>query len=184
MKKILKNKKGFSLLEILVSIAVILIGILPIMNLFAGTLNEEIANRKRLTAIYLAQEGSEIVRQLRDLNIKDGIAWDDNSRIITGSDQAIVSQNCDSPSNGFSLQVISTNINDLVYMKNNAYMQCNSGIPIDGVNTGFIRSVRIEKKDYDEINEPEDDDYMRIVVTVSHSGTVLYTLKTYLNKWQ
>lgn len=73
-----KYKKGFGLLEVLVS-AVIIVTILSAM-VFIGrsTLNNSQYAQERAQAIYLAQEGIEIVRQIRDTNWIDennATAW-------------------------------------------------------------------------------------------------------------
>jgi len=72
-----KNQKGFTLAELLITIFVFTVGILGIylvvQNSYA-TLNYA---KNRLIAIYLAQEGIEIVRNIRDTNWLEGQSWDD-----------------------------------------------------------------------------------------------------------
>ena len=70
MRKIFKrdNKKGFSLLEIMVSIFVLLVGILGVSNVVLSTILTHTLNKDRLVASYLAQEGVELVRNMRDTN--------------------------------------------------------------------------------------------------------------------
>lgn len=62
------NNKGFTLLELLVSIIVIAIGVLGtysvVQRIFVITFNSS----HHLTAAHLAQEGVEIVRNIRDTN--------------------------------------------------------------------------------------------------------------------
>lgn len=71
--KILKCKKGFGLLEVLIS-AVIIIMILSALVLIgrAAMANSDY-NQQRAQAIYLAQSNIEIVRQIRDTNWIDGV---------------------------------------------------------------------------------------------------------------
>jgi len=62
------SSKGFTLLEIIIAIAILVIGIVGISTVFSriSILTSGISNR--LVAAYLAQEGIEIVRNIRDTN--------------------------------------------------------------------------------------------------------------------
>jgi len=68
-------KKGFTLLEVLISLAIITIGIVGVFALIQQTVSLLPVSEQRLTASYLAQEGMEIVRNLRDANIVKGQDW-------------------------------------------------------------------------------------------------------------
>jgi type II secretory pathway pseudopilin PulG len=63
------NQKGFTIIELLIIITVLSFGILGVYNAFypAVALTREMSSR--LTATYLAQEGIEVVRSIRDSNI-------------------------------------------------------------------------------------------------------------------
>lgn len=73
-----KFKKGFGILEVLISsvIIMIILGALVFIGRSAMANSEYI--QERAQAIYLAQEGLELVRQIRDTNWIDGTntAWD------------------------------------------------------------------------------------------------------------
>ena len=69
--KILKpkhKKNAFTLLELIVSIFVISVGILGAYILYSQIISFSEVSKARLTAAYLAQEGIEIVRNIRDTN--------------------------------------------------------------------------------------------------------------------
>lgn len=68
MKVIIKNKKGFSFMEVMVSVFVLSIGITAIVALMAGNIKNSIESRDSIIASELAQEGDEIVRNIRDNN--------------------------------------------------------------------------------------------------------------------
>ncbi len=72
------KKNGFSLIEILVAIGIVSTGIITIVSLFSANLKDEIRNKNKLTAIYLAQEALEVVRWQRDTNWKTvpSVDWD------------------------------------------------------------------------------------------------------------
>lgn len=63
----MKNK-GFTILEILVTIFIITIGLLATLAAINKTLNVTSNYSKKLSALSLAQEGVEIVRNIRDSN--------------------------------------------------------------------------------------------------------------------
>jgi len=75
--------KGFTLLEIIIAISILSIGIVGSIGLINRTISLGFAVNKQLTAAYLAQEGMEIIHNIRHTNwIEDGVpalspvAWD------------------------------------------------------------------------------------------------------------
>lgn len=67
----MKQKKelvGFSFIEVIVAVFLVSTGMIVIMSLMASTLRETISSRDQTTAVLLAQEGAELVRNLRDNN--------------------------------------------------------------------------------------------------------------------
>lgn len=63
-----KQKNGFTLMEIIVVIGVIISVLTSTMVLISMTVNSTKASRLKITAISLSQEGLEIVRNIRDNN--------------------------------------------------------------------------------------------------------------------
>ncbi len=66
-----KSKEAFSLIEALVAISILMIGILSAFILVIRTLANTPHIQSRLIAANLAQEGMELVRQIRDTNFID-----------------------------------------------------------------------------------------------------------------
>ena len=66
-----KNKlqKGFTLVETLVALSIFLISIVGIMAVLANGLTNIGQAKKRMTATFLAQEGIEYIRNIRDTNV-------------------------------------------------------------------------------------------------------------------
>lgn len=64
----LKSKKGFTLPEVLVSIAVIVMVVMAATNLLVASIRANAVNINTLVAYGLAQEGIEAVRNIRDSN--------------------------------------------------------------------------------------------------------------------
>ena len=64
-----RKKTGFTLLETLVAITLLTIAIVAPMSLTTQALGSAYYARDQITASYLAQEGLEAVRSVRDANI-------------------------------------------------------------------------------------------------------------------
>jgi type II secretory pathway pseudopilin PulG len=63
-----KRQKAFTLIEVLIAITVLIIGILSGFILVTKALYNVAVIKDRLTASFLAQEGIELTRQIRDSN--------------------------------------------------------------------------------------------------------------------
>ena len=61
-------KKGFTVIEVIVAIFVIVTGIVGVLALVTQTISSATYSSNKLIAAYLAQEGIEIVRDIRDTN--------------------------------------------------------------------------------------------------------------------
>ena len=68
-------RQGFTLLETMIAIAILLIAVVGPMSIIGGSLRNMYFVRDQMTAINLAQEGVEAVRQVRDTNFLKGDAW-------------------------------------------------------------------------------------------------------------
>ena len=67
--------KAFTLLETLVAIAVLLMALLGPFSIAQQSLKSAYYARDQVTAFYLAQEGVEFVRAVRDQNYLEGNDW-------------------------------------------------------------------------------------------------------------
>ncbi|MBZ9569598.1 prepilin-type N-terminal cleavage/methylation domain-containing protein [Patescibacteria group bacterium] len=72
-----RNGAGFTLLETIIAIFIITIGIVGVSSLVSQTIGSVTISSQRLIAAYLAQEGIEIVRNIRDTNWLEDVAWDE-----------------------------------------------------------------------------------------------------------
>lgn len=71
MVKIISHKKAFTLIEVLVACSILIILITAVVELGVTIINGSVLSRQRVTAYYLAQEGIETIRQIRDSNLID-----------------------------------------------------------------------------------------------------------------
>jgi prepilin-type N-terminal cleavage/methylation domain-containing protein len=72
------NYKGFTLIEVVVAVFILTIGVLAIFNVVQNITVYSRVSSSKLTAVYLAQEGIELVRNQRDSNWLAGDSWDLN----------------------------------------------------------------------------------------------------------
>jgi type II secretory pathway pseudopilin PulG len=77
--KRLKNSNGFSLVEVIISVFLVAVGLIAVISLLSGTLSNSIDSRNQVIAVLLAQEGTELVRNIRDNN------WESNDPPATHS---------------------------------------------------------------------------------------------------
>ena len=84
----LNPKGGFTLIEMLVAITVLLLSIGGPLTIAAQAVFSSNIARDRLTAAYLAQEGIELTRYLRDNNAVTGAGW------ISGLDNCVSPNTC------------------------------------------------------------------------------------------
>lgn len=68
MNKKIVNKGGFTLTEVMIGIMILTIAIISASNLLVGLVRTNKLNTQTLQAYYFAQEGIELVRNIRDTN--------------------------------------------------------------------------------------------------------------------
>jgi len=81
-----KNSKGFTIMEVIVAIFILTIGVIGVYALITQTVSISTFSRDEMTAAYLAQEGVEIVRNIRDSNYINGQTWDKNLDVTDSDD--------------------------------------------------------------------------------------------------
>lgn len=78
--------KGFSILEVVIAMGIITVGLLGVSSLALQNLQVETINKNYLVASMLAQEGMELVRNVRDTNFLKANDWKTGSGAGTDSD--------------------------------------------------------------------------------------------------
>jgi len=76
-----RYRRGFSLIEVLVAMFVLLVGILGTMVLFTGSIKNSIDSRDHIIAAALAQEGIELVRNMRYNDAFNGLDFANGTRL-------------------------------------------------------------------------------------------------------
>ena len=73
-----KQQKAFSLIEVISVLFILSIGLLGVLNLIIQNINSQYFSRQNIIAYQLAQEGVELIRQVRDTNWNSGANWNEH----------------------------------------------------------------------------------------------------------
>ncbi len=76
LAKMASSKKGFTLTEVMIAMSILTVAIVSATNLLISLMNSNRVNVTTLQAYFLAQEGLEIARNIRDTNWLQGNKWD------------------------------------------------------------------------------------------------------------
>lgn len=74
--KLLYKKKGFTVIELLLSITIAGIALMAISGATPIMMYQINFAKQKTVATYLAQEGIELIKNIRDYNTMSGLAWD------------------------------------------------------------------------------------------------------------
>ena len=73
-----RNSGGFTLIEVITAVFVMTVGLVGVINVVQQIIDYNRLLSSRLIGAYLAQEGIEIVRNIRDTNWLEVDAWNDD----------------------------------------------------------------------------------------------------------
>jgi len=142
-----KNQKGFGALEVIIAIFIIVVGLLALFGMSSRYLKTANYLKMKLTASFLAQEGVEAVRYIREINSEWGEwVWYDPSQRSVGS-----------PPQNYIVQY-----NDSSFMPylDNTPLRLDNGLYqySTGANSSFYRTITLSK--------PNDDNEVKVEVEV------------------
>ena len=97
-------KKGFSLLEVLMALFVLSVGVTAMLSLITTSITASNRSKKAMVASQLAQEGVELVRNIRDTNfILGNPSFQGISNGACGLDVSAPTLSCATPTFGLNL---------------------------------------------------------------------------------
>lgn len=161
------KQNGFSMIEVIVAIVIIVIGLVGIMSLNVQNIQVQYINKNILVASLLAQEGLELVRNIRDENwLTAGYTW---SRDIVNDGTYIIDYNGRS-----SINSSVNNINEngaRLYLNNSFYSHTGTS------QTNFYRLITV-------VNNTNYLDVECKIRWEERGQNHYYTAKTYLYNWR
>jgi Tfp pilus assembly protein PilV len=83
MKKYSKQRAGFTIVEIITVLFIVSVGLIGVLSLIIKNIQSQTYNKYNLIAYQLAQEGVELIREVRDTNWLNG--RDFNYSLANGS---------------------------------------------------------------------------------------------------
>ena len=159
MKKFVTNKKGFTIIELLIASVIISTGLLTVVSMIFNAFGSTVPLSDNLTASYLTQEGFEIIRRIRDTNFNKRYTGEEEGdyRWLDG----LIEEGDTSATGGIDYQ--STELEggkdgENLYIEDSGlYGYDGSG---DAQETTFQREINIERKCYDGYYDDDfEDDY-------------------------
>jgi hypothetical protein len=175
-------KNGFTLIEVLALIAILLLGLVGILAATTFTYRSLGSSEDVLTASLLAQEGLEIVRNVRDNNRISGQPF--NANMVDNTDYRVSYE---------STALKPANANAFLYQANTTglygYLIADGGNldPATSTITKFRRTVHINfATDTDLTGPGGSPNYLNVTSTVSwgSSANQSSTLSTFLYDWR
>jgi prepilin-type N-terminal cleavage/methylation domain-containing protein len=187
-------KKGFTLVETLVAISILVIALTGPLAIIASSLKSSYFSRDEITAAYLAQEPIEFIRNIRDQN---GLRYSNPNKwlnIISGAEGVTFINNYDTKTmrlnlvwtgSTYELRPCGAPLTCTVKYDANAGAIGNTNSVIYGSETGedsiFTREIYLNRSESDpsELStEPERELIVTVVVswktgTISHNVTVV-----------
>lgn len=171
------NGKGFVFVELMIIIAIISVGLVSVMTMINHTQSEINIVRSKFIATYLAQEGVEIVRNIRDSNwIEDGACWLDGFHLQGEDYGSIVIAKASYDSN--ELEFVHGNDNVDNYLNDDDFLLYTNGDFYNhdtGSSSGFWRVIEVTLK------EDEGEEYLEVDVYVSWGKGKVHVSKTLYN---
>ena len=166
--KNLKFKAGFSLMEILVVLFIVSTAMLGIVSLIIQNIQVQSINKNNLIASSLAQEGIELIRNVRDINWKNGDDFDTN--LSDGFYRIDYRGGIPTYDNSAAK----------IYLKNGLYVH-DSGSESGLTPTVFSRQIAVVKLT-SEIGQPLK--VKSIISWTDHNHPYRYELQTLLYDWR
>lgn len=103
LKKIIsENKTGFTIIESLFAISILILSLTGPMAFSQSGLRASFVSRDQITAFYLAQDAIEFVKNWRDNNVLDNRSWDNNFSYCSTDYCSIDTFEAEYPYNGSS----------------------------------------------------------------------------------
>ena len=131
-----RTQSGFTLIETLFAVLIFSAALVSLMTIAGRGISATRTAREQVTAYYLAQEGLEVVRNIRDTNfVIDGL-WDTGlSECVNDVCQVVYGDHTEPP----TIDVCDTGC--IVYSENGDFVDSDTNT----IDSGFRRSITLEQ---------------------------------------
>lgn len=186
-KKYINNSKGFSLMEIIIAMAIIVAGIVSMLALFNYNYKMQVRNKNKVIATYLAQEAIEVLRQKRDDNwfrsLGSAGAFLGDQPFVDSEKMIVFPGDVDDLTKAWNVEEYTDEAYKKVYIKNGNYVQANSAVAY--LDSGFERYVILENNnDGSPADRCDIDNCLKITVIVNFRGEKYAEIEAFLyDKW-
>ena len=160
------KESGFTILELIIAILVMVIGIVGVNSVASWIVSYTTLSNSKLTASYLAQEGIEIVRNIRDRNWIEPGGQDWKAGLTDGYYEADYTYTDLDRLQGTSLKSLKIDNGFYKYSSSGIDTKFKRKITLDGSNPDFL-NVKVEVqweqkgKDYNVIVEENLYNWLR-----------------------
>jgi len=166
-------RSAFSLLEIMVILFIISLGLVGVLSLIIQNIQSQSYNKNNFIAYQLAQEGVELIRQVRDSNWKNGVNFGTNLVPLSSFVGEYYMDYQDTIPHDAS-----SNPTLLTVLKQDSYGFYFHDATSPAANTPFSRLIRIT-------DLSENDFRVNSIVTwQDHNRDYSYDLETFLYDWR
>jgi len=169
MNKIIKNKKGFTIVETLVALSILLVGITAVMSVSQIGLGSIPIVRNRVTGIYLAQEALDGVKNIKDGNLLSNSYW---LKDLDSCYPDVCGYDVENNSTG---RAEVANFTDLEVKINDQGLYSQSAT--SGNNTGFTRQIFIRE------TVPNKEAWVYVRITMPGGRFVPFEITEYIYKY-
>lgn len=184
------TERGFTLVETLIALAIFSVSILGLMTVLGQGISDTTYVKKKNTAAYLAQEGIEYIRNIRDTYVlysADGsVGWDAfKTKLISSPAKCHIDNGCyfddqnlgdysnqEQPIAGIFMIECGATCASLLYDSSTGKYNY-----VTGENSGFIRKINVDLISGDELG------ISSTVFWTQGSGTYYMTFSENLFRW-
>jgi len=173
-KKRTFQEAGFTLIELLITIFLVSVGLVGVLAFFSSSLTSQFDAKNEVIAAGLAQEGTELVRNIVDYNYFNNVPGKWYNGLCTRGCKPDKTSNLCKAVDFTSLNDHNCENRVSICFDGGRYYECpNSG---NAKETGFKRDVDIAGENVNGINELPDGidldagDCLNVVATVTWSG--------------
>jgi type II secretory pathway pseudopilin PulG len=166
LKNKIRNTKGFTIIETLIGLMILTTAIVSATSMLLGLMQSNKQIVKTLQAHYLAQEGLEAVRNIRDTNWMHNLDWKKGDVKFLGGFEvkddggvnqyevglnlgfAGVGTTLETLSKPWNLKSVGNGDSSKIYLCGGKYFLNNCSDPGSAVDSGFTRIIEISKPVY------------------------------------